>query len=50
MINLLLLVVGPFLVVGLTALPAVIQWPIPASAPSRRTAFFGLQPAGGGWR
>ncbi len=29
-LNVLLMVIGPFVVVGLTAIPALLQWPAPA--------------------
>lgn len=52
--NLLLAVVGLFLVVGVVGLPALIQWPIPASAQTNPIAYIlrGTGPAHtrGGYR
>lgn len=47
--NLLLAFVGAFVVVGVAAVPALLQWPVPASQSGRRPVFAGPRVAGGGW-
>jgi hypothetical protein len=48
-LNLFLMMVGPWLVVGAVAIPAALQWPRPVSTVGR-PLFARPQPAGGGWR